>query len=208
MMLKVWSIFTQRRALWENSALPVILLQTHVMLLNIDCVQPYPIIHIHDTTQTPIILCCDDMAVSDSVMKSENIKRGVYIQVHSFYDWQGPRGHWMLLVIYVMINWLNIFHFLLGKFASGVTCMLTASRLSGMWWSRLLIYFTSIPPLFPFSGTSGTSASTSVVVREQVVGVIEQNFEPATVKPQSNRVEKFSPRRFYSQEEQGGARWI
>ena len=46
------------------------------------------------------------------------------------------------------------------------------------------------------------------MVREQVVGVIEQNFEPATVKPQSNRVEKFSPRRFYSQEEQGGARWV
>ena len=36
MMLKVWFIFTQRCALWENAMLPVMLLQTLVMLLNIN----------------------------------------------------------------------------------------------------------------------------------------------------------------------------
>ena len=43
---------------------------------------------------------------------------------------------------------------MLGKFASGVTCMLTASRLSGMWWSARAY----IHPSFPFSGTSGKEA--------------------------------------------------
>ena len=43
---------------------------------------------------------------------------------------------------------------MLWKLASGVTCMLTASRLSGMWWSARAY----IHPSFPFSGTSGKEA--------------------------------------------------
>ena len=61
--------------------------------------------------------------------------------------------------------WANIVDkkIISDKVASGVTCMLTELRLSGMWRSGVLIY--QIHPTFPFSGTSGEEGASTSVVR-------------------------------------------